>query len=418
MEHDGTMRIHIRLMVFIVPAAILWTMSASAERLTYHGDVKPILQDNCVECHRPQGNDIMGMVAPMPLRSYVEVRPWAKAIARAVENREMPPWHAAPEFHGVFANERSLTNDQIETIVDWAQTGAPRGHGEDTVETAEGNDGWTIGEPDLVVPFDEPYWVADRVEDIYANVYVQLTDEQMPEDRWIQAMQYMPGSEAVHHIVIYTDDFRPSIGPTFGGMLGGAGPGTDATVFPDGYGRYLGKRAGLTFNMHYHKEPGPGTGVWDQTAIAFKFHDEPVEHEVNWGAVGTLSFAIPPYAKNHEVTATETFRRETTLLALFPHTHLRGTGSKYTAYYPDGTEEVLLHVPEYDFDWQTNYIYNEPKVLPAGTKLKVQMWYDNSEERAELTGIDPSRTVYFGEPTTSEMMFGWIDYTDSKAETD
>jgi hypothetical protein len=99
---------------------------------------------------------------------------------------------------------------------------------------------------------------------------------------------------------------------------------------------------------------------------------------------------------------------------LFPHTHLRGKASKYVAHYPDGKTETLLHVPAYDFNWQTNYIYKEPKFIPAGTKVEVTMWYDNSEERAKITGIDPSRTVYFGEPTTDEMMFGWIDYCNAK----
>ena len=98
-------------------------------------------------------------------------------------------------------------------------------------------------------------------------------------------------------------------------------------------------------------------------------------------------------------------------MALFPHTHLRGKASRYTAYYPDGRQEVLLEVPDYDFDWQTNYIYREPKVLPAGTRLEVRMWYDNSKERGEMTGIDPSRTVGFGQPTTDEMMLGFLDYT-------
>ena len=133
-----------------------------------------------------------------------------------------------------------------------------------------------------------------------------------------------------------------------------------------------------------------------------------------------MFFSIPPHASNFEIVAEEHFSKDTTLLALFPHTHLRGKASKYTAYYPDGSEEVLLHVPNYDFNWQTNYIYKEPKTIPAGTTIKVQMWYDNSEERGAYTGIDPSRTVRFGQPTTDEMMFGWIDYTDTQpmASTD
>lgn len=400
------------LMTLVVSAAA----GAAADPVTF-ANVQPILREHCIECHQPAGNDLMGMVAPMPLRTYEETRPWAKAIARAVQSREMPPWHAAPEFHGVFRNERTLTKAEIQTVVQWVETGARRGPVADAEPALEGPQGWTIGEPDLIVPFDEPYWVADPVEDLYANIYVDLTDEMLPEDRWIRAMQCKPGSEAVHHVVVYTDDYRESLGFPMG-MLGGVGPGTDATAFPEGFGRFLGKGTGLMFNMHYHKEPGPGTGVWDRSAIAFVFHDRPVRHEVNWGAVGTMSFTIPPYAGNHEVAAEHTFSRDTLLLALFPHTHLRGKASKYTAYYPDGTEEVLLHVPEYDFNWQTNYIYEKPKRIPAKTRIKVQMWYDNSEARAERTGIDPSRTVYWGEPTTSEMMYGWMDYADAAPISD
>jgi hypothetical protein len=383
---------------------------------SFYKDVQPILQDNCVNCHRPSGADNMGMIAPMPLRTYREVRPWAKSIARQVKDRTMPPWHAAPEFKGVFSNERTLTKEQIDTIVSWVDAGAKKGPGSDPEILAEEDTGWTIGEPDLIVPFDEPYWVADWVDDHYASVRVRLTKEQLPKDRWIKAMQFRPGSEVVHHIVIYTDDYRESMGfPT--GMLGGTGPGTDATIFPDGYGRFLEAGTQLAFNMHYHKESGPGTGMFDLSEIAFVFHDKSVKHEVSWGAVGSNYISIPPYADNYEVVAEEVFRKATTLLALFPHTHLRGKASKYTAFYPDGTEEVLLHVPNYDFNWQTNYVFKEPKKIPAGTRIKVQMWYDNSEERAEYTGIDPSRTVRWGQPTTDEMMYGWIDYTSGEVKS-
>ena len=407
----------ISLGLALLAASLALPATGSAEDdVTFNRDVSPILQRNCQGCHRPAGANVMGMVAPMSLRTYAEVRPWAKAIARNVKERTMPPWHASPASAGVFKNERTLDDEEIATLIQWASSGAPQGSSEDAPPAISeaATDGWQIGEPDLIAPFLEPYFVADAVEDQYATIVVKLTEEQMPEDRWIQAMEFQPGSSAVHHIVIFTDDARESLGfPAMGprGMLGGMGPGTDATFFPEGYGRRLRKGSSIIFNMHYHKEPGPGTGVWDDSRIAFKFQDKPVSHEVHWGAVGTNRFQIPPFADNHEVVAEETFERSVTLMALFPHTHLRGKASKFIAYYPDGTQEVLLDVPRYDFNWQTNYIYAEPKLLPAGTRLAVHMWYDNSEERAALAGIDPSRTVRWGQPTTDEMMYGFVDYT-------
>lgn len=395
------------VMLFAMPA-----FGVSAP--TFTKDVLPILQENCQVCHRPVGANIMGMIAPMSLTTYSEVRPWAKSIAKQVESRAMPPWDASPEFHGIFKNERTLTDAEIDTLVQWVRGGAKRGAASDAPAPVkfDSEGGWAMGKPDLIVGFDEPLFVADSWEDRYVDVYASLTKEQMPETRWIQAMEFQPGSEAVHHIVIFTDDYRESMGIGVG-MLGGMGPGTDLTVFPEGYGRKLQPETEFTFNMHYHKEPGPGTGLYDNSKIAFKFQDKPVQHEVSWGSVGTVAFRVPAYASNHEVKASETFARDTTLLALFPHMHLRGKAVQYTAFYPDGRKELLLDVPQYDFNWQTNYIYEEPKTLPKGTRLEVTMWYDNSEERAKIAGIDPSRSVGWGLPTTAEMMFGWIDYTDA-----
>lgn len=384
-------------------------------RPTFYRDVLPILQDNCQVCHRPSGNRIMGMVAPMAFMSYEEVRPWAKSIAKQVGARTMPPWHAAPRHHGTFSNERTLTDAEIETLTRWVSLGAQRGKPTDAPEPIEfaQSSGYAMGEPDLVVGFPEPLYIEDSWGDMYQSITSEITREMLPEDSWIQAMEFMPGSEAVHHIVIFTSTDRESLG--FGmGMLGGMGPGTDGTVFPEGYGRLFETDSTITFNMHYHKEAGPGTGMWDDSEIAFKFHDKPVQHDVSWGAVGTMAFSIPPHAEHHLVTATETFTKDTLFLAVYPHTHLRGKASKYVAYYPDGTEEVLLDVPNYDFNWQTNYVFEEPKFIPAGTRIEVSMWYDNTEEQADIAGIDPTQTVRWGQATTDEMMFGWIDYTDAE----
>jgi mono/diheme cytochrome c family protein len=411
MRMNDLLRVTFLALMFVASSAI----AKGEEAVTFHKDVEPILQENCLECHRSQGTNMMGMVAPMAFDSFAATRPWAKAIAKQVNARTMPPWHASAEFDGVFENERKLTDAEIDTLASWARTGARRGDPSDAPApvTFADSDGWSIGEPDLIVEFDEPYLVADHIEDHYATIVATVSLDQLPEDRWIKAMDFRPGSEAVHHIVVFTGSERESLG--FGqGMLGGMGPGTNATVFPEGYGRLLPKGEQLMFNMHYHKEPGPGTAVWDKSSMAFTFQDKPVKHAVNWGAVGNMSFRIPAYADNHEVVATETFRRDTIFMSLFPHTHLRGKASKYVAYYPDGKQETLLHVPAYDFNWQTNYIFKTPKLIPAGTKVEVSMWYDNSEARAERAGIDPSRTVGWGQPTTDEMMYGWIDYCDAE----
>lgn len=389
-----------------------------ARNPTFMKDVLPILQENCQTCHRPSGINMSGMVAPMSLMTYEEVRPWAKSIAKIVDMRQMPPWHASPEFWGKFRNERVLTQDEIATIVAWVEQGAKRGNPQDAPAPMQFSEtGWNLGAPDLIVEFPEPFLVADEVEDLYHNVTVQLTESQMPEDRWVRWIEFKPGSEVVHHIIGYAhakDDPEASVsgdeGAVTRGMLGGNAPGTDTTAFPEGFGVKLPKEAVITFAMHYHKEAGPGTAVLDNSQMGISFHpkDQVVSHPVEISTIAHGAFEIPPYAKDWRVGASRTFHEDTLLISMMPHMHLRGKSAKYTAYYPDGSSEVLLDVPAYDFNWQSFYEYPEPKLIPAGTRIEMDLRYDNSQENAERIGFDASKAVRFGGPTTDEMDLAWI----------
>src|ERR1041385_6940036 len=120
---------------------------------TFSKDVAPIVQARCQGCHRP------GEAAPMSFMNYQQVRPWAKAIKEAVVLKKMPPWFADPQ-HGKFRNDRSLAQKDIDTLVSWAESGAPEGNPKDLPKPIEFVDGWNIGKPDVVldmpVAFDVP----------------------------------------------------------------------------------------------------------------------------------------------------------------------------------------------------------------------------------------------------------------------
>ena len=197
-------------------------------------------------------------------------------------------------------------------------------------------------------------------------------------------------------------------------------PGTEPFQLPDGAGRLLVPGSHLYFSMHYNKEPGVDTGVWDRSQMAFKFHpkDAKIDRIVKWEGVGNSDFEIPPGHENWVIGASKVFEYPTTIYGYLPHSHLRGLDAKYTAYYPDGTEEVLLAVPAYDWNWQAKYTYKEPRQLPAGTRVDVLMTYVNTEERNELTALelDTSRAVRFGGPTTDEMMIGLINYSEDRGD--
>lgn len=392
----------------VVVAVCCVTLSFGAEaastKVSFNKDVLPILQENCQLCHRPGGANMGGMVAPMAFTTYEETRPWAKSMAKKVANREMPPWHAAPEQHGVFENERTLAQDQIDVIVAWAKQGARRGDPKDAPEPLEwpDNDGWTIGEPDLIISMPEPYFVDDDVEDIYRDFESVISSDMLPEERIMKAIEFRPGSSAVHHIIALP--------------LGGIAPGNDPSIYPDGIGVKLSPGTTVRWQMHYHKEPGPGTGVYDQSQAAIRFYPKgaKIDHILNGNPLGRFDFAIPAGDPNYSVQSDFTFPHDSQIIALMPHMHLRGKSAKYEAFYPDGNSEVILDVPRYDFNWQTSYKFKEFKQMPAGTRIVLTTAWDNSADNPY--NPDPTKTIGWGEPTTSEMSFGWMSYIDDSGE--
>lgn len=388
------------------------------ERVTFHEHVEPILQRSCQGCHRPQGAAFGGMRAPMSLVSYEDARPWARSIARQAEARTMPPWFASDHTAGQFENERTLTGNEIETLVRWAQTGARRGDPALAPVPVEWSDweGWMIGEPDLVVDLAEPFWIGDDIVDLNISLPAEaITEEMLPEQRWIAAAEFRPGSDAVHHIIV-SKRAASAEEPGAAGMIGGIAPGSEPFHLPQGVGRLLSAGTKIWFQMHYNKEAGEGTGRWDRSQMAIKFHpaDAEIEEIAQWWPIGNRDFEIPPDTSGWKVGAARTFENPVTIYSYLPHMHLRGKAAKYVAFYPDGSSELLLEVPRYDWNWQTNYTYKVPKTLPAGTRVEVSMWFENTEARDQetLLDIDPHRAVRFGGPTTDEMMLGWIDYSE------
>ena len=386
------------------PAAAANNNAADAQTPTFHNEVSRLLQQECQVCHRPNGANLGGMVAPMSLVTYEETRPWARSIARKVKSREMPPWHASSGQAGLFANERTLTEAEIQTFVRWAEAGAPVG---DVALApvprewpAEG--GWLIGEPDLVLQFDEPFFVEDDVEDLYVNLKTTMTKELLPEDRYVKAVEFRPGSSVVHHIIV------PS--------LGGIAPGNDPTIHGEGIASLLEAGKDLYWQMHYHKEPGPGTGVSDLSQVAIKFYDdeELVKYKMQNADLGRFDFELPPGDDDVRLETEYVFEQDSEIVSYLPHMHLRGKSAKYVAHYPNGTSETLLEVPRYDFNWQTEYKYNEYKKVPAGTRVTFYSAWDNSANNVH--NPDPEALVRWGEPTTDEMSFGFMSFINGREQ--
>jgi len=423
-------RLEPRVALFAFPVLALLAGAApakAADRVTYYDDVAPILRANCQSCHQPVGRNMGALVAPMPLMTYEETRPYARAIARKVQSREMPPWFAeAPR--GVFSNERVLTDKEIQTLVAWVEAGAPAGDKSHatpapaTTEAATG--GWSLGKPDLVVKMPKPFLVPDDAEDLQVTFYTKIAEDLLPQDVYVRGWEFRTGTygphrNTIHHMCggVESPEFDPNTAEvqnedalSLGCIAGGAEP----AELPEGFGRLLKKGSTIAMGMHYYKEAGAGTGYMNEAEIGFYFAKGPVKHVVSSTAIGNLSLEIPPGAENHRVGGVTTLKNDTLIIALWPHAHLRATAARYVAVYPDGHRELLLDVPRYDQGWQVTYKYREPKLLPKGTRIEVAMTYDNTTARAAKKQFDATRRVFYGPRTQDEMMLGFFEFAPAQ----
>ncbi|MCA9161443.1 MAG: redoxin domain-containing protein [Planctomycetales bacterium] len=370
--------------------------------VTYSRQISRILRKHCVECHRP------GEIGPFSLQNYDEVVGWAEMIDEVVSEQRMPPWHANPE-HGNFSNEARLSEEEKRQIREWVSAGAPKGDPTQLPAPREFTEGWRIGTPDVVISMsDKPFTVPARGEVPYK--YFQV-DPGFTEDKWIQAAECRPGNRAVvHHIIV-------AVAPQDGGRRGAhnieshwltaTAPGARPMILPEGYAKFVPAGAKLVFQMHYTTN---GTEAQDLSSVGFRFADPKTVRKV----VGTdaasarhKDLVIPANASNHRVEATHTFAKDSQVVALFPHMHLRGKAFRYTAIHQDGSREVLLDIPHYDFNWQNSYILENPKLMRSGDRMYCEAWYDNSEDN--LANPNPTKEVRWGDQSWDEMMIGYFD---------
>ncbi|MBX6313866.1 MAG: redoxin domain-containing protein [Isosphaeraceae bacterium] len=380
---------------------------------TYARDVVRILQRNCLECHRK------GQIGPFPLETFEQARKRAGDIVTVVETRRMPPWKPVPGFGPGFQHDRSLNPEEVETLIAWAENGAPEGDPGDLPPPPQFRDDWKLGTPDLVIEMPVEYHVPASGGDIYRCFVIPTS---LPKDMYISGIEYKPGNpRVVHHIIGYVDtsgearqrdaqDRDPGY-MCFGGPqveihneLGGWAPGVEASVLPDGVGRPLPKGADVIMQVHYHPDGKPET---DRSKIGLHFAKKPVKQAFHWGAALNTRFRLKPGASNQEVRAYWELPTDVQALSVAPHMHLLGKDMTMRAKLPDGTIKDLIQIDDWDFQWQNQYYYKEPIDLPKGTILEVVAHFDNSEQNPRNPN-KPPQEVGWGEATTDEMCIGFI----------
>jgi mono/diheme cytochrome c family protein len=387
----------------------------------FNHDVAPILYNNCSGCHRP------GEVAPFSLLTYDDAAKRAKQIAAVTSARFMPPWKAEPGY-GHFLNERRLSDDQLATLRDWAAAGAPEGDAAQKPATPKFSDGWQIGEPDQVVKMPKPYALPAEGADVFRCFVIPLN---ATDTEYVSKVEFRPGNRrVVHHAILFMDRTGEATrrekvpgegyecvggpGLAISGGLGGWAPGATPMEYRDGVAQTIPKGAQLVMQIHYHLSGKPEE---DDSQVGIKFTKTPPTKGLALITVGNAAIDIPAGEDHYVVKATSTVPQDANLIAVTPHAHYLCKDMKVDATLPDGTVVPLIWIKDWDFNWQGSYRYASPIKLPKGTQISMTYVYDNSSANPRNPS-NPPREVKFGEQTTNEMAFTFVQLTlDDRANT-
>jgi peroxiredoxin len=376
--------------------------NATTGEITYSRQIARIIQEKCQDCHHPN------TAAPFSLMTYEDAINWAAMMKEVVLQRRMPPWHADPRF-GDFRDERRLSQDEIDTVVAWISDGMPQGNASDLPPAIDYPEGWRIGEPDIV--FELPQEVTIPAKGTIPYMYFE-TNTNFKEDMYIQAAEARPGNRAaVHHMLLFYKAPGEGRGRIFENWVDGAAPGNIPLRLPEGTGRKIPAGSSLIWQMHY---TATGKEEKDRSQYAFRFCKTKPEREARVAGIRNQRFRIPAGDPNFRVDSNFTVSKDVLLYSFSPHMHVRGKDFEYRAIFPDGTSEMLLSVPQYDFNWQSAYHLKSPKRLPAGTRIECTAHFDNSKGNA--ANPDPTKQVTWGDQTWQEMMIGYVDYVAVDAD--
>jgi hypothetical protein len=371
--------------------------------VTFYKDVLPILEEHCQSCHRA------GEIAPMPLETYAQARPYAAAIRQLTTLRQMPPWFADP-CCGHFSNDPSLSNDEIATLAAWAKDHAPAGAASGAPPPRHWETGWNIDRPDVVLTMPRAKQIPAAGDVPYQYIIIP-TD--FKEDRWVRMSEIRPSNRAVvHHAVAY---IRPPSSQWLRGGLERDRHWTDSDVllvyapgslpdrWPEGFAKLVPAGSDIVLQMHYTAR---GRATEDRTSIGLVFSKPPSKRVLTLQLTND-HFSIPPGDPNYGVEVHGSLPNDALLLSLFPHMHLRGKTFEYNIVEPHGRIRTLLRIPRYDFFWQLSYRLATPIPLKAGAVLQAIATFDNSKNNPH--NPDPDATVTWGEQTWAEMMVGFFD---------
>jgi len=388
---------------------------------TFTKDIAPIFQEKCEACHRPDS------IAPMSLKTYAEVRPWARSIKQRVSTRQMPPWHIDKTV-GIqkFKNDRSLSDEQIDTIVRWIDAGAPQGDAKDMppAKTWPEDQGWNFAalfgqkEPDMVVE-SYPFTMKAQQQDAWDK---RISETGITEPRWVRAIEIRPrtpkGRRITHHAIAYLEQEDPNAPPS-GGLPAPFmewAVGKQGEMMRPDTGKLLLPGSKFHWDIHYSQA---GEEITSNVELGIYFYPKGQDPKYRTtlqlvpAALGQMD------VRPNQVTVSQSFTvlRDSARIESFQaHMHLRGKAMMMEAILPTGQTQVISHVNDFNFNWHNTYVYADDvaPLLPKGTVLRVTAWTDNTSAKA--SNPDPNQWVGWGDRTVDEMAHAWVNITYMKED--
>lgn len=375
---------------------------------SYARDIAPIIADNCATCHREGG------IAPFAMDSHTMVLGWSPMIREVLMTKRMPPGQIDSHI-GEFINSMVLTDADTQKLLHWIKAGSPQDGAVDPLsQIVWPATEWAFGEPDYIIEIPPQEIPATGILD-YRNVMVSVDIDQ---DRWVRASQYIPGDRTVLHHTLHS--IMPPGATRGGSLLGGDDPdrpniapyipGQAPRMEPPNTGGLLKAGSRIAMQMHYTTT---GRETVDTSRIGVWFYPEGFVPTERMSGACACHFTptwvnIPPFDPDYEMRQSITIDKEAKLFAFTPHMHFRGKRMRFYAQYPDGTEEELINIANYNYNWQLAYTLKEPRLVPAGTVITAIGAFDNSTQNK--MNPDPARSVPWGLQSWDEMFFGAADW--------
>ena len=386
------------------------------QQTTFNRDIAPIFFRYCAPCHRP------GEAGPFPLLTYGDAKARARQIAVVTSKRFMPPWLPEPQELR-FVDELRLSDEQIALIQRWVEQGAAEGAPTDLPRAPQFVPGWQLGRPVEIVEAEKPFILLPSGSDTYWNFIFRAP---VDRTRWLKAIEIRPGDKrVVHHANILVDRNQAARRQESERGAGFAGmelkieseafdpdshflfwkPGTVPRPEPESMSLRLDKDTDLVLNIHLQPsgkpekiQPSLGLYFTDRAATLFPLLLQ-LEND--------RQLDIPPGEKHFLVTDKFTLPIDVDLLAIYPHAHYLGKDLQAFATLPDGSARTLIHIPQWDLNWQAVYRYTDPVSLPKGTTITMRYIYDNSSDNPANPN-DPPRRVVAGNRSSDEMAHLWL----------